>query len=236
VSSLDEFCDALVESAMLDIPSGRRTWTEAEDALLRRLNGHLLDEEIGELLGRTAVAVHLHCERDLRLPRPTTDPAYITAYRIATALGTDVHKTAAWIDRGLLPGEYIPRRDNHLHRRVLRTDFLAWLTNPENWVWFEPSKVRDEGLRELLRQAQEKWGDEWWTTRQVADHHGVGVGDVTRYIKQGKIMARHVANIGGRDRATWAYWFVLKSEATRPDLVFVKKKYKTKGRVLPCSS
>ena len=223
--SLDEFCDAVVESAMMDVPAGRRPWSDEEDKILRRLNGHLLDEQIGEILGRSAVAVHLHSERDLHLPRPTVDPQYITALRIAKALGTDVHKTASWIDRGILPGEYIPRRDNHLHRRVLRTDFIAWLTDPENWVWFDLKKVKDQALQELLRTAQEKWGDEWWTTRQVADHHGVTINDVQRYIvKLGRIKARHVVNIGGRDRGTWAYWFVLRSEATRPDLHFVRNK------------
>jgi hypothetical protein len=229
MSSLDDFCDALVESAVQDIPAGRRAWSEEEDAVLRRLNGRMLDEEIGEILGRSGIAVHLRSERELHLPRPTVDPEYITAYRIAKALGTDVHKTSAWIDRGILLGEYMPRRDNKLHRRVRRTDLIEWLTDHENWVWFDTSKVKDEALRELIRQAQEKWGDEWWTTRQVADHHHVDVNDVTRYIKHGKIQARHVVNIGGRDRGTWAYWFVLKSEATREDLVFVHNKAKGAG-------
>jgi hypothetical protein len=75
-------------------------------------------------------------------------------------------------------------------------------------------------LRRLLELKQERWGDEWWTTRQVADYHGVDVKDVTRYIKLGRIKGVQARNLGGRDNGYWAFWFVLRSEATRPDLVF----------------
>lgn len=223
MSSLDEFCDALVESELLQSPPNGRHWTEAEDDLLRKYHGYLTDARIAEILGRSETGVVIRWKRELHMPPPTSDPAYITALRIARALGIDAHNTAMWVDRGILPGEYIPRRDNHLRRRVLRTDFIAWLQDPQNWVWFNPNKVKDETLRQVIREAQEKWGDEWWTTRQVADHHGVHTNDVLRYIKHGKIAARQVVNIGGRDRGTWAFWFVLRSEATRKDLVFIRR-------------
>jgi hypothetical protein len=224
--SLDDFCEALVTSEREQVTGNERRWTEEEEALLARLHGHVSDATIAEMLGRSEVGVIIHWKREMHLSPPTTDPDYITALRIALALGTDVHKTASWIDRGIMPGEYIPRRDNHLHRRVLRTDFIAWLQDPQNWVWFDFEKVKDAELRQLISEAREKWGDEWWKTPQVARYHGVHVHDVKRYIKLGRIKARRVDNIGGRDRATWAYWFVLKSEATRKDLVFVVRRYK----------
>jgi hypothetical protein len=223
-ASLDKFCVAVVESEFKTARPGQRRWTEVEDELLRRLHGHVTDAEIGEILGRSETGVMIHWKRDLHLPAPTTDPAYITARRIADALGADNHKSPMWIDRGIMPGEYLPRRDNQLHRRVLWTDFIGWLQDPQNWVWFDIDKVKDEGFREIIKQAKEKWEDEWWTTPKVAEYHHVTPKDVLRYIMLGKIKARHVVNIGGRNRGRWAYWFVLRSEATREDLVFKHNK------------
>jgi len=44
--------------------------------------------------------------------------------------------------------------------------------------------VRAAGLPEPER---ERWGDEWWTTNQVAAHYGVHISDVLRLIKRGEI-------------------------------------------------
>jgi len=221
---LNEFCTAVVESEFKIASLCQKRWTEEEDELLRRLHGHLTDKEIGEILGRNENGVIIHWKRELHLPAPTTDPAYITGRRIADALGADNHKPPMWIDRGILPGEYLPRKDNQLHRRVLWHDFIEWLQNPQNWVWFNIEKVKDDGLREIITQAKEKWGDEWWTTKKVAEYHHVSPKDVLRYIMAGRIKARHVVNIGARSCCRWAFWFVLRSEATRKDLVFKHNK------------
>jgi len=220
-ASLDEFCEAIVESEFMETRPCRRRWTEEEKAILRRWHGHITDEEIGEILGRSEIGVMMYWKRELHLPAPMTDPAYISGRKIAELLGADSHQSPMWIDRGIMPGEYLPRRDNRLHRRVLWSDFIEWIKNPENWVWFHIEKVKDEGLREIIREAQKEWADEWWTTRQVADFHHVTPKDVLRYIGLGRIKARHVVNISGRDRGRWAYWFVLRSEATRKELVFI---------------
>src|SRR4030042_63260 len=219
-SDLEKFCEAVVESEFIIAKPSQRRWTEAEDKLLRRLHGHITDSEIGEILGRSKIAVELRWKRDLHLPAPMTDPAYISARKIADALGADNHKSPMWIDLGIMPGEYLPRMDNQLHRRVLIHDFIEWLQDPQNWVWFNIDKVKDEGLRKIIQVAKEKWGDEWWKTTQVAEYHHVTSKDVLRYIKLGRIKARHVRNITGRNRGTWAYGFVLRSEATKKDLIF----------------
>ena len=196
-------------------------WAGEEDEFLRSHLGFLEETQIAEQLGRSPNAVHLRWSRDLRLPAPSKHPDYLTAQQIAKRLGEDAHKVCSWVDRGLLPGEIVP--GGRKIRRVRKAVLLRWLVNPDNWIWFNIEKVRDLHLRRLLELKRERWGDEWWTTRQVADYHGVDVGDVKRYIKLGKIKAVQARNRGGRHNHNyWAHWFVLRSEATRSDLVFWK--------------
>jgi hypothetical protein len=218
---VDELIDLTVQ---IQAEDRVRQWTEEEDNILRRLHGHLTDQQIGEILGRSKIAVTIHWKRELHLPSPTKDPDYITAYRIARALGVDNHVTPTWIDRGILPGEYIPREDDQLWRRVRIDIFLDWLMDPMNWIWFNIHKVTNPDLKELLAQKEKEWGDEWWTTNQVAAHHHVDNKDVLRFIKAGRIKAIQAHNRSGRNKDHWANWFILRSEAIRPDLKFIHNK------------
>ena len=197
-------------------------WTEAEDRYLQENLGYIEEAEIARHLGRSLNSIHLRWSRDLHLPSPSKHPDFLTANRIARLLGEDVHKISSWIARGLLQGKILP--GGRRIRRVRKEIFLAWLTMPENWIWFDVRKCRDPRLRRQIEAAQAAWGDEWWNTNQVAEFHGVHNSDVVRYIDAGKIQAVHAANRGGRGKNGWANWFVRKSEATRPGLVFVKKK------------
>ena len=197
------------------------SWLPEEEDYLRSHLGFLEETQIAEALGRSQIGVHLRWSRDLHLPAPSKHPDYLTAQQIAKRLGEDAHKVCSWIDRGLLHGEILP--GGRRIRRVRKAVLLRWLVNPDNWIWFEIEDVRDPQLRRLLELKRERWGDEWWTTRQVADYHGVDVGDVKRSIKLGRIRAVQARNRGGRHNHNyWAYWFVLRSEAIRPDLVFYK--------------
>jgi len=225
--NIDEFTDLIVDIEVKN--TSTRCWTEGEENLLRQLHGHISEDEIAEILGRSVNAVHIHAERELHLPAPTSDPEYISARKMAGLLGLDNHITPAWIDRGLMPGEYIPRRDNQLHRRIKISIFINWILNPENWIWFDIHRVSDPYLKEILEQAEQKWGDEWWTTNQVAEYHHVNNKDVLRLIKQGKIKAIQAHNRSGRNFDHWANWFILRSEATKEGLVFKHRKKRKKG-------
>jgi hypothetical protein len=201
-------------------PGKHPRWTEEEDEYLRSHLGFLEETQIAEHLGRSQMAIHLRWSRDLHLPAPSKHPDYLTAQQIAKRLGEDAHKVCSWIDRGLLPGEIMP--GGRKIRRVRKIVLLRWLLNPANQIWFDINRARDSKYRRLLELKRERWGDEWWTTRQVADYHHVDVGDVKRYIKLGRIKAVQARNLGGRDNGYWAFWFVLRSEATRPDLIFYR--------------
>lgn len=205
-------------------PVGRsRMWTPEEDDFLRQNLGFLTDEEMGERLGRSEVAVHLRWERDLHLPAPSKNPDYITAHQAARMLGIDGHKIVGWVDHGLIPSRIMAGGRNI--RLIKCVHFMMFACSPKNWVWFDPNKVADPKLKRMLKMEQKRWGDEWWSTRQVADHHGADVGDVQRYIKLGYLKSYHLPiSLGGRDHnRKWSNHFVLKSEATRKDLIFMKR-------------
>ena len=218
---VDNFIDTIVQFQAED---NRRGWTDEEDDILRSLHGHLHDQQIGEILGRSQIAVTLRWKRDLHLSPPSRDPYYISTRKLAVALGLDNHITPSWVDRGILPGEYIPRSGNGLWRRVRLDILISWITDPMNWIWFNVNKVKDPDLKKLIKQVQKEWGDEWWSTNQVAAYHEVNNKDVLRYIISGRIKAIQAHNRSGRNKDTWANWFVLRSEATRSDLIFKKRR------------
>ena len=198
-------------------------WTQEEDEFLRANLGRLSEGQMAQRLGRSVTGVHLRWKRDLRLPAPSKDPRYITGCQIAKALGIDSHIVARWLIAGLLPAEIIASDYGRVIRRVHRVAFLRWVVNPANWVWLKLERIRDPHLRRLVELKLERWGDEWWTTSQVAAFHGVEVGDVKRYIAKGKIKAYQAPNRSGRHAdPAWVNHFVLHSEATRPDLRFYK--------------
>lgn len=202
-----------------DITHGR-TWSPAEDQFLRDHLALLTDAEIGEQLGRSEIAVHLRWSRDLHLPSRSKHPDIVTARRAAVMLGIDEHKIAHWVDCGLIPGRLMPGKQTKFNtiRLINRITFRRWVLNPMNWVYFRIEKIRDPELKRMCKKRAARWGDEWWTTRQVADYHGVDTKDVERYIvKLKRLRSFHLpVSLGGRHPARgWSNHFVLKSEAVQ---------------------
>lgn len=202
--------------AMGDFGPARKApaWSPDEDEFLRRHLGVMSEAEIAARLGRSETGVHLRWKRDLRLPAPSKHPDYITAHRLADLLGVDGHKAVEWVDSGLLPGELIPFKGRAV-RRVRRTALYRWALLPVSWIRFDVRRVADPHLRRMIELRQARWGDTWWTSRQVADYHGVEPQDVQRLIRQGKVeSAVQVVNLGGRNPGgRWNFWFMRRSEA-----------------------
>lgn len=213
--------DRLVFATLAE-ETNSRTWTEAEDQFLRDHFALMTDAEIGEQLGRSENAVHIRWGRELHLPSRSKHPDVISAQQAADMLGIDQHKIAHWVDMGLIPGRLMP--GDRKIRLIKRIDFRRWVLNPMNWVYFKIDKVRDPELKRMCKKRATRWGDEWWTTRQVADYHGVDPKDVERYIKKLKrLRSFHLpVSLGGRHpNQGWAYHFVLKSEAIQA--IFYKR-------------
>ncbi len=198
-------------------PTKAPVWTKEEDCFLREKLGWLTDAEIGEAIGRTEIAVHLRWSRDLLLPAPSKAPGIVTAHMASKMLGlADRRKPAYWVDKGLLRGRRMP--GGRVIRLIRIEDLERFAVNPKNWIYFDPNGVQDARLKRLISLRQHRWGDAWWTTRQVADHHGVSAKDVTRYIAHGKLpgvqsAVRLEARNNGPRR--WANWFVLRSDAVK---------------------
>lgn len=210
----------------------RRTWSEEEDKFLRDHLATMTDEELGAQLGRSANAVHLRWERDLHMPNRSKDPTVLTGRRAAEMLGIDEHKISHWIDVGLIPGRLMPGKQIKFHtiHLVERVAYRRWVLNPMNWVYFDIHKVRDAELKRMLRKRADRWGDEWWTARQLADYHGVNIDAVKEQIYRGTIQSFHLpVSLGGRNHQRgWSNHFILKSVAVRA--VF----YHGKGSNRPC--
>ncbi len=200
-----------------------RVWTAQEEQFLRQNLGVMSEEEMGRMLGRSVIGLHLHWKRDMRLPAPSKTPGILTASEAARLLGIDGHKVMHWVDKGLIPGYLMAGRRKI--RLIKAEAFRRWVLDPMHWMYFKPGQVRDQELRHMLKLRAKRWGDEWWTTPMVARYHGLSTQEVKRYIKIKYIRATQIAvSYGGRHpRMRWKLWFVLKSEATRADLVFVRR-------------
>lgn len=214
----DRLLDRIVLASMAENRTTRnRAWSDAEDQFLRDSLATMTDAEIGEQLGRSEMAVHLRWSRDLHLPSRSKHPDILTGRRAAAMLGIDEHKISHWIDVGLIPGRLMPGMQSkwHMIHLVNRQAFRRWVLNPMNWVYFNPKKVRDPELNRMLKKRAKRWGDEWWTTRQVADYHGVQVKNVMQTIRRGRLRSFHLTvSLGGRHpNPGWTNHFVLRSDA-----------------------
>jgi hypothetical protein len=91
-----------------------------------------------------------------------------------------------------------------------------WVVSPISWVYFDPSRIVDKGLARLVELAQARWGDEWLSTRQVADMKGTDTKVVLMAIKRGQLPGVHIQEKDGRhEGAAWAFWAVRRSDAER---------------------
>lgn len=199
-------------------------WSQDEIDFIHAHHADMLDNEIAEALGRSEMAVKIYRTRQC-LPaasRARTD--WVASHRAARLLGVSSHAMTWWCEHGLIP--YTMGGPNRQLRLVRVRDLTKFAVNPINWPYFDWRKITDPRLRRLCELRAMRWGDEWWATRQVAEYHGVDVKDVTRLIKAKRITAfcPPISRGGRHEIRKWAYWFVLKSEATRSDLVFYRRK------------
>ncbi|MCG3208655.1 MAG: hypothetical protein FOGNACKC_02267 [Anaerolineae bacterium] len=190
-------------------------WSTAEECFIANYTGHYSDAEIAAALGRSVGAVKIRRYRHLRIAGASVNLDFMSATRVAHALGIDGHSAIKLADRDILPVWRYSEREIRLTRR---TTFLRWAVNPLNWVYFirsvrDTSRLGDAHLRRLIKRQKQRWPDEWWSIGEVAQYHGVGHTDVNRYIRAGKLTG-----------VKWGNWWVLRSEALKEGLYFFKGK------------
>lgn len=185
-------------------------WTKAEDQFVIDHIQSMTAEEIGMKLGRSENSVHIRIVRK-GLPTQSRLPGWLTANQVAKLMGKDGHVISGWVDKGILPGKILPGK-----RRIRAIDFndlKRWLCTPENWPYFDEWKINNEYLRRLINKAKTRWGDEWWTTRQMADYHQCDIRKIGVNLELGKLHSIHCPGIGGRGKDTWANRYIRKSDA-----------------------
>lgn len=178
-------------------------WTPEEEQFVRDHFRHMSDEEMGQALGRTAIAVKLCRKRHLTsLPPRSHDTALPTAKEVARLLGIGCSKSVTrLIQEGLLPGRTLP-----LNRHIWGVPWPAlvrFAVNPENWIYFKPEHVKDPYLKRLIQMRRARWPDEWWRIGQVAAYYGVSVVAVNKCIHDGRLPATR-----------WGNWWIKRSDAT----------------------
>jgi hypothetical protein len=196
-------------------PKKSPKWTEQEDEFLRKNLGYLTDEQIGKKLGRSSNGVRLRWKRELHLTSPSKAEGFITGQKAARLLGLDVHKITHWCDMGKIPARKMA--GGRSIRLIPIISLERWVITPSNWVYFDPKKIPDPRLRRLCELRAERWGDEWWSGRQVADFHGVDTKDVQRLIYRKELPAVQLdISKGGRHHnRAWANWYILRSDAVK---------------------
>lgn len=197
--------------ARITKPPRPKPWTSEEDEFYRKNAGMMSYEEMAEALGRSRNAIKVRFTRK-GMPPASKAPGWMTAQKVANLLSIDPHTTVGWIRKGVLPGEVMFFTRRPIYRIAIIT-LKRWLVHPEHWIYFDANKIKNPAWRSLVLRAQDRWGDEWWSSRQAADYLGVDVKDITRQISIGKIRGIQAKNRGGRDRATWSLWYVRKSDA-----------------------
>jgi hypothetical protein len=188
----------------------RTKWSLEEKEFLRANIAIMTEGEISAHLGRSLNAIHVHIVR-YGIPRKSRQPGYMTGNQVAKLLSIDGHKITGWIESNILPGKRLPGE-----RKITVVEFdvlKRWLVRPENWPYFDSRKIKNEYLRRLIGKAKIRWGDEWWTTRHVANYHNCDIQAVNLAIQNKKLPSIKCKNIGGRGKSTWVFGFVKRSDA-----------------------
>ncbi len=212
--NIDAILDFAVKQARISAPRLRNPkWSDDELAFLRENAGRLSDAEIGSKLGRSPNAVKV---RRMRIRIPSISKArteWLTARDASRMIGIDEHKITGFCRDGLLPHQRSGEQGLWylINVRVL----TAWAVNPEHWIYFNWRNIPDAHLRRLCELRSERWGDEWWTTAQAAEYHGVKVCCINNMAYRGVLPATQSQySISGRNQSrAWKFWFIKRSDA-----------------------
>ena len=240
MSTLETLMDTIVADAMLDngtspkvlitrgslarpkkqnssTPTVSARWTAEEDRYLQDNLGKKPLGEIAKTLGRSRNALKIRYTRQ-GYPAPTKLPGWISLTQAARLLGVESHAVPGWFRRGIIPGRYAYSRNRDI-AIIKLADLKFWATRPEHWPYFNVENMPPGHLRRLVEKAQHRWGDEWLTTRQVAEMHDLNPRDILNAVYKGRLPAIQCPHIGGRDNASWAFWFIRKRDALQYDHV-----------------
>ena len=178
---------------------------------MRELLPYYSPKVVGQMLGRSEDAIKIMRQRQ-NIKASSKSEGWLSANRVMRLLGMpDARPVIGWVKKGLVLGHRIAGDDTWMvHEISLR----RWIVSPRSWVYFDTSRIQDPHLARLVELAQERWGDEWLTTRQVADLKGTTTRQIGQSIFRGAIPAIHILGKDGRhENAAWSFWAVKRSDA-----------------------
>lgn len=203
-----------VSGAMLQLPQAKAPrWSETDLRRVEELLPFNSAEEVGRMLGRSANAIKIIRIRNGIQAGSKTD-GWFTANQVREMLGmADGRPVIGWVKKGFVMGHQIK---GDITWMINEVSLRRWVVSPISWVYFDPSKIVDKGIARLVELAQARWGDEWLSTRQVADMKGTDTKVVLMAIKRGQLPGVHIQEKDGRHENTaWAFWAVRRSDAER---------------------
>ena len=214
--SLDFSLTTLIASSlkvgMAQAPSRKAPrWSEKDINRVRELLLYYSPKVVGQMLGRSEDAIKIMRQRQ-KIQASSKTEGWLSANRVMRLLGMpDARPVIGWVKKGLVLGHRIAGDDTWMvHEISLR----RWIVSPRSWVYFDTTRIQDPHLARLVELAQERWGDEWLTTRQVADLKGTTTRQIGQSIFRGAIPAIHVVGKDGRhENVAWAFWAVKRSDA-----------------------
>lgn len=200
-NSLDLLLDGLVTDARQRLMLRPPRWSREEETFLRENLGKLSYAEIGAALGRSENAVKIRQVRR-RMPAPSKLEGSLTGNIAARALGADVKTVVKLGERGILPMERVPGERGIL--RISKLRLYMWAINPDHWIYFKVRRMQDRHLQGLVRLAQSRWEDEWWTIGQAERYLGVKMGLLNSKLHRQKL---------GQRLVRWGNFWIRKSDA-----------------------
>ncbi len=213
--NMDAILDNVVGRQIIMQPTKKEPrWKPEHVQFLHQNHESMTDEQLAAAVGRSVNAVKIHRVGQGLLSANRSRTDMLTMNQCAKILNRDVHAVSGWVDAGMFAVTHTG--DQGYVRLIKRSDLTAWAVNPLNWVYFRWQDVTDAHLRRLCELRAQRWGDEWWSTAQVAAYHGINPKDVVRHIVILKTLDAYQPQVskGGRHKDRhWKYWYVLKSVA-----------------------
>lgn len=211
---LDAALDTLIGQVEVSNPRIKEpVWRDEDVDFLRRNYDKMTDGQIATKLGRTVNAIKIF---RLRLGLQSAARAkgeLITLNEARRLINIETHKLSGWASAGLLPT--VQSGNQGMIRLIKRSALLAFCANPDNWIYHDWRKIRDPHMRRICELRAQRWGDEWWTTKQAAEYLGVLVTDVNRHVAKLKTLpgVTSAVSLSGRhENRVWKFWFVKRSD------------------------
>ena len=189
-SSLTMLITSSLKVASPQTPSRKAPpWSERDLKRVQELLPFYSPKVVGRMLGRSEDAIKIKRQRQ-HIKASSKTEEWLSANRVMRLLGMpDARPGIGWVKKGLVLGHQVTSDDTWMvHEISLR----RWIVSPISWLYFDSEHIQDPHLARLIELAQEHWGNEWLTTRQVADLKGTTtrqIGDTPRALKGRRLLA-----------------------------------------------